>query len=160
MVGQGAYAAAGEVVELAERLGAGVTASLPGKPVLDEGLPFHTGVMGHLGTTASGHLLGGCDTLLLVGTNDPWTEFYPAPGQARAVQIDIDGRHLGNRYPVEVPLTGDAAGTLRALLPLLTARTDRAWRYEVESTVRSWHDLAAERAGTPAEPVNPERVVA
>ncbi len=159
MVGQGARAAQDEVVAVAERLGAGITTSLLGKPYVDESLPFATGVMGHLGTTASGHLLGGCDTLLLVGTNDPWTEFYPAPGQARAVQIDIDGRHLGNRYPVEAPLTGDAAGTLRALLPLLTERTDRTWRDEVESAVRSWHELSAERAGTPAEPVNPERVV-
>src|SRR4051794_41083154 len=159
MVGQGARAAQDEVVAVAERLGAGITTSLLGKPYVDESLPFATGVMGHLGTTASGQLLGGCDTLLLVGTNDPWTEFYPAPGQARAVQIDIDGRHLGNRYPVEAPLTGDAAGTLRALLPLLTERTDRTWRDEVESAVRSWHELSAERAGTPAEPVNPERVV-
>jgi pyruvate dehydrogenase (quinone) len=159
MVGQGARAAQDEVVAVAERLGAGITTSLLGKPFVDESLPVATGVMGHLGTSASGHLLGGCDTLLLVGTNDPWTEFYPAPGQARAVQIDIDGRHLGNRYPVEVPLTGDAAGTLQALLPLLTERTDRSWQDEVESAVRSWHDLAAERAGTPAEPVNPERVI-
>jgi pyruvate dehydrogenase (quinone) len=160
MVGQGARAAQDEVVAVAERLAAGITTSLLGKPFVDESLPFATGVMGHLGTSASGHLLGSCDTLLLVGTNDPWTEYYPAPGQARAVQIDVDGRHLGNRYPIEVPLPGDAAGTLRALLPLLTERTDRTWREEVESAVRSWHDLSAERARTPADPVNPERVVA
>ncbi|GAB3344682.1 thiamine pyrophosphate-requiring protein [Modestobacter lapidis] len=160
LVGQGARAAQEEVVAVAERLGAGVATSLLGKPYVDEALPFATGVMGHLGTSASGHLLGGCDTLLMVGTNDPWTEYYPAPGQARAVQIDIDGRHLGNRYPVEVPLPGDAAGTLRALLPLLTERADHAWRDDVESAVRSWHDLSAERARTPARPVNAELVVA
>ena len=160
MVGQGARAAQDEVVAVAERLGAGITTSLLGKPYVDESLPFATGVMGHLGTTASGHLLGSCDTLLLVGTNDPWTEFYPAPGQARAVQIDLDGRNLGNRYPIEVGLTGDAAGTLRALLPLLTERTDTRWRDEVTAAVRSWHELSAERAATPATPVNPERVVA
>jgi pyruvate dehydrogenase (quinone) len=96
----------------------------------------------------------------MVGTNDPWTEYYPPPGQARAVQIDLDGRHLGDRYPIEVPLPGDAAATLRALLPMLDEPADRSWREQVEGAVRSWRELAAERAATPAEPVNPERVVA
>src|SRR4051794_25382816 len=160
LVGQGARSAREEVVAVAERLGAGIATSLLGKPWVDESLPFAAGVMGHLGTTASGALLGGCDTLLIVGSNDPWTEYYPAPGQARAVQIDVDGRHLGNRYPVEVPLLGDAGETLRALLPLLEERSDRSWRTEVEDAVRSWRRLAAERAATPADPVNPERAVA
>ncbi|MGK5682116.1 thiamine pyrophosphate-requiring protein [Actinoplanes sp. URMC 104] len=159
MVGQGAYAAAAEVVELAERLGAGITASLLGKPVLDETLPFHTGVMGHLGSTASAQLMEECDTLLLVGTNDPWTEFYPRPGQARAVQIDIDGRQLGVRYPVEVPLVGDAAETVRALNALVKPSGDRGWRERVEGWVRRWHEIAAARADAPAEPLNPQHVV-
>ena len=159
MVGQGAYGAADEIVELAERLGAGVTASLLGKPVLDEGLPFHTGVMGHLGTTASEQLMRGCDTLLLIGTNDPWTEFYPVPGQARAVQIDIDGRQLGMRYPVEVPLLGDAAEAVRGLLAEVEARDDRAWRDRVETWVRRWDEISAARAAAPAEPINPQYAV-
>jgi pyruvate dehydrogenase (quinone) len=159
LVGQGAYGAAGDLVELADRLGAGVTASLLGKPVLDETLPFHTGVMGHLGTTASADLMSGCDTLLMIGTNDPWTEFYPAPGQARAVQIDIDGRRLGVRYPVEVPLLGDAAEAVRALLPLLKPRGDRSWRGRVEEQVRRWHAIAADRASAAAQPVNPQQVI-
>ncbi|GAA2881112.1 thiamine pyrophosphate-requiring protein [Actinoplanes cyaneus] len=159
MVGQGAYGAADEVVELAERLGAGITTSLLGKPVLDEDLPFHTGVMGHLGTTASAELMRDCDTLLLIGTNDPWTEFYPAPGQARAVQIDVDGRQLGVRYPVEVPLLGDAAETVRALLGMVATRRDRAWRDRVESSVRKWREIAQARAGAAAEPMNPQHVV-
>ncbi|MEV8508503.1 thiamine pyrophosphate-requiring protein [Actinoplanes sp. NPDC051475] len=159
MVGQGAYGAADEIVELADRLGAGITTSLLGKPVLDEGLPFHTGVMGHLGTTASAELMRGCDTLLLVGTNDPWTEFYPAPGQARAVQIDIDGRQLGVRYPVEVPLVGDAGETVRALLDMVPARDDRTWRDRVEGWVRRWDEISQARADAPAEPMNPQHVV-
>ncbi|RLK23874.1 pyruvate dehydrogenase (quinone) [Micromonospora sp. M71_S20] len=159
LVGQGARAAAGEVVDLAEALGAGVTASLLGKPVLDEALPFHTGVMGHLGSTASSMLMNECDTLLIVGSNDPWSEFYPAPGQARAVQIDIDGRRLGMRYPVEVPLLGDAAETIRALLPLLTRRSDRSWRQRVEGEVTRWRDIARQRATAPAEPLNPQYVL-
>jgi pyruvate dehydrogenase (quinone) len=159
LVGQGVRGAWDDVAAVAERLGAGVATSLLGKPHVDESLPYAAGVMGHLGTTASSHLLGGCDTLLMVGTNDPWTEFYPAPGQARAVQVDLDGRHLGNRYPVEVGLTGDAGETLRALLPLLDARTDTAWRRDVEAHVREWRDVAATRAATPARPLNPELVV-
>ncbi|MFC7533517.1 thiamine pyrophosphate-requiring protein [Actinoplanes sp. GCM10030250] len=157
MVGQGAYGA--DVLELADRLGAGITASLLGKPVLDENLPFHTGVMGHLGTTASAELMRECDTLLLLGTNDPWTEFYPAPGQARAVQIDIDGRQIGVRYPIEVPLVGDAGETVRALLALIKPSGDRAWRDRVEDSVRRWHRIAADRAAAPAEPMNPQHVV-
>ncbi|MFF5078402.1 thiamine pyrophosphate-requiring protein [Actinoplanes sp. NPDC000266] len=159
LVGQGAYGAADEIAELAERLGAGVAASLLGKPVLDENLPFHTGVMGHLGTTASTELMRACDTLLLIGTNDPWTEFYPAPGQARAVQIDIDGRRLGIRYPVEVPLLGDATATLRELLGLLKSAPRKEWRKKVEGWARRWHEIAGSRAAAPAEPLNPQHVI-
>lgn len=159
MVGQGAYGARAEIRELAERLGAGVTASLLGKPVLDEGLPYHTGVMGHLGTTASEQLMRHCDTLLLIGTNDPWTEFYPKPGQARAVQIDVDGRRLGIRYPVEVPLLGDAAETVRALLALLPERKPAPWADQVRTWVSDWHRIAGSRAAAGAEPVNPQHVV-
>jgi pyruvate dehydrogenase (quinone) len=158
-VGQGADGPGPEIVELAELLGAGVTASLLGKPVLDETLPFHTGVMGHLGTTASAELMRHCDTLLLIGTNDPWTEFYPAPGQARAVQIDFDGRRLGVRYPVEVPLLGDAAETVRALKQAVKPRDNRSWRDRVEQWVRTWHDIAAARADAPADPLNPQLVI-
>jgi len=160
LVGQGARTAREEVAAVAEKLGAGVATSLLGKPWVDESRPWAAGVMGHLGTTASAFVLGNCDTLLMVGTNDPWTEYYPPPGQARAVQIDLDGRRLGDRYPIEVALPGDAAATLRALLPMLDEPADRAWREQVESAVRSWRELAAERAATPAEPVNPERMVA
>jgi pyruvate dehydrogenase (quinone) len=159
LVGQGARHAAAEVVAVAERLGAGITTSLLGKPYLDESLPFVTGVMGHLGTTASAYLMGHCDTLLIVGSNDPWTEYYPPPGQARAVQIDVDGRHVGNRYPIEVGLVGDAAETLEALLHLLPDRDDASWRDEVEERVGAWHALAEERAQLPAQPVNPELVI-
>src|SRR3954451_7997971 len=160
LVGQGPRDAERQARTVAERRGAGVPPSLLGKPWWDETLPYSCGVMGHLGTTAAAQLMLGCDTLLIVGSNDPWTEYYPTPGQARAVQIDLDGRHLGNRYPVEVALPGDAAETLRALLPLLDERADREWREQVEAAVRSGHDLSAERAATPADPVNPERVVA
>jgi pyruvate dehydrogenase (quinone) len=157
LVGQGARRARAQVEAVADRLGAGVTTSLLGKPWVDERRPTSAGVMGHLGTSASAHVLGGCDTLLIVGSNDPWTEFYPPPGQARAVQIDLDTRNLGNRYPVEVGLPGDAAETLDALLPLLEPRD--GWRADVERAVQRWRTLAEQRAALPARPLNPELVV-
>jgi pyruvate dehydrogenase (quinone) len=159
LVGQGARHAGPEVVAIAEQLGAGIATSLLGKPYVDETLPFAVGTMGHLGTTASAHLLGNCDALLIVGSNDPWTEFYPPPGAARAVQIDIDERKIGNRYPVEVGLAGDAAAALQALSSRLTARPRGKWRDDVEQEVVRWRALAEERAAVPASPVNPERVV-
>lgn len=164
-VGQGARKAQDEVVQLAEKLNAGVTTSLLGKPYVDETLPFAVGTMGHLGTTASAYLLENCDTLLIIGSNDPWTEFYPKPGQARAVQIDIDGRKIANRYPVELGLVGDAAETLQQLSVRLDAKqqekeSQRAqWRSDVETQVSAWRHLSEERANLPAEPVNPELVV-
>jgi pyruvate dehydrogenase (quinone) len=159
LVGQGAVGAADEIVALADRLDAGVTASLLGKPVLDERLPFHTGVMGHLGTPASAQLLGGCDTLLLIGTNTPWTEFYPPPGQASVVQIDIDGRKTASRYPVDMPLIGDATETLRALLPRVPQRANRDWRDLVELSVDRWRMESVERARNAAQPINPQLVL-
>lgn len=159
LVGQGARNAAPEVVALADRLGAGVAVSLLGKAVLDERLPFHTGVLGEVGTSAAAELMGGCDTLLLVGTNDPWTGYYPLPGQARTVQIDIDGRRVGSRYPVDVPLVGDAAETLRALLTRVPERPNASWRATVEGSVGRWRGEAAGRAHVPAEPLNPQLVL-
>jgi pyruvate dehydrogenase (quinone) len=167
LVGQGAKNAQAEVVALAEQLNAGITTSLLGKPYLDESLPFAAGTMGHLGSTASAHLMGNCDTLLIIGSNDPWTEFYPKPGAARAVQVDIDGRKVGNRYPVEVGLVGDAAETLGRLAELLNGEQPggerqaarKQWRAEVEEQVANWRSLSEERSRVPASPVNPELVV-
>ncbi|MCC3282827.1 MULTISPECIES: thiamine pyrophosphate-requiring protein [Arthrobacter] len=159
LVGQGAREAWPQVKALAEKIGAGITTSLMGKPYVDESHPLAAGVMGHLGTSASGVVMGECDTLLIVGSNDPWTEFYPPPGAARAVQIDIDAAAIGNRYPVEAAVTGEAAASLESLLPLVEPRPESAWRTRVEGAVQDWHRLAAERAGTPARPVNPELAV-
>jgi pyruvate dehydrogenase (quinone) len=159
LVGQGAREAGEHVRAVADRLHAGVTTSLLGKPWWDETLPTSCGVMGHLGTTASAWLMHNCETLLMIGTNDPWTEFYPAPGQARAVQIDLDGRHLGNRYPVEVGLVGDAAETLGALLPLLEEKSDSSWRTQVVDEVARWHRIAEARAGADTVRLSPEHVV-
>ena len=159
LVGQGARHAEEQVAAVADRLGAALATSLLGKPFVEASSATAVGTMGHLGSTASGFAMGRCDTLLIVGSNDPWTEFYPPPGQARAVQIDIDGRFIGNRYPVEVGLVGDAAGTLDALLELLDGEADPAWRGEVEAEVSRWREISARRAAIPAEPINPEAVL-
>jgi pyruvate dehydrogenase (quinone) len=156
VAGQGAAAAAPELTAIAGRLGAGVAKALLGKAVLSDDLPFVTGAVGHLGTTASEFLMSGCDTLLMVGTNEPYTEFLPKPGQARAVQIDIDGRNLGSRYPTEVNLAGDATETLRGLLPRLEQRDRSAWRTQVENAVADWWKIAERRAQRAADPVNPQ----
>lgn len=157
LVGQGARDAQEEVAAVAEKLGAAVVTSLLGKPYVDEAAPWAAGTMGHLGTSASGWAMANCDTLLIVGSSDPWTEFYPPPGAARAVQIDSDPKAIGNRYPVEVALTGDARECLRTLLPLLEERI--GWRGDVERHVDAWRGLTEARALTPADPVNPERAV-
>ncbi|MCX5064701.1 thiamine pyrophosphate-binding protein [Micromonospora lupini] len=159
LVGHGGRGAAAEIIELADRLGAGVATSLLGKPVLDERLSFHAGVLGEVGTPAAAELMGGCDTLLLVGTNDPWTDYFPMPDQARTVQIDIDGTRIGSRYPADVPLVGDAAETLRALLARVPSRPHQQWRDTVESAVDRWRATAADRAAAPAEPINPQLVL-
>jgi len=99
-----------------------------------------------------------CDTLLMIGSNFPYSEFLPKPGQARGVQIDIDGRLLSIRYPMEVNLVGDSRETLRALMPLLARKTDRSWRERIEKNVEAWWQLVEARAMTEADPINPQRV--
>ncbi|MGO1543768.1 MAG: thiamine pyrophosphate-requiring protein [Gulosibacter sp.] len=159
LAGQGMKHAQTELIALAEHLGAGITMSLLGKPYVDESHPLVAGTMGHLGTTASAHVLQECDTLLIVGSNDPWSEYYPAPGQARAVQIDIDPAVLGNRYPVEVGVVGDSAPTLDALRQLVDARPDSAWQAEVQGAIETWHAISRARSEVTARPLNPELVV-
>ena len=146
LAGRGVRGAEDAVLRLADRLGAGVATSLLGKPYVDESHPLAAGTMGHLGTTASAGVLQGCDTLLIIGSNDPWTEFYPPPGQARAVQIDTDPAVIANRYPVEVGLAGDSGTAIDALMSRLRPRGRTPWREEVERLVRSWRDVARERA--------------
>ncbi|WP_214405596.1 thiamine pyrophosphate-requiring protein [Pseudonocardia lacus] len=159
LVGQGARGAATEVERVADVLGAGVAKALLGKDVLSDELPFVTGSIGLLGTRPSYELMEGCDTLLIVGSNFPYSQFLPEFGRARAVQIDLDGALIGMRYPTEVNLVGDARATLRALLPLLSGPTDRAWREKIESSVASWWGTLERQAMLDAKPVNPMRIV-
>lgn len=159
LIGAGARGAAAEVTQAAELLGAGVAKALLGKDVLPDDLPYVTGAIGLLGTKPSYDLMTGCDTLLMIGTGFPWAEFLPKDGQARAVQIDIAPKMLGLRYPVEVNLHGDAAETLRALLPLLHRKTDRSWQDGIAAQMSEWWATLEKRALAEADPVNPQRVV-
>jgi len=159
LVGQGARGARDEVLEVADLLGAGIAKALLGKDVLPDDLPFVTGSIGLLGTRASYELMQGCDTLLTVGSSFPYTQFLPELDQARAVQIDIDGGLVGLRYPYEVNLVGDAATTLRALLPVLTRKPERSWRERVEKSVAHWWGVIERQSLTDADPVNPMRLV-
>jgi len=158
LVGAGALGAGDQVMEVADLLGAGVAKALLGKAVLPDDLPYVTGSIGLLGTKPSWDLMMNCDTLLMVGTNFPYSEFLPKEGQARGIQIDIDGRLLGMRFPTELNLVGDAAETLRVLIPYLERKTDRSWRDQIEKNVDEWWSVLEARAMNAANPINPQRV--
>ncbi len=158
LVGAGALGATDEVIAVADRLQAGAAKALLGKAALPDDLPWVTGTIGLLGSQPSSDMMDDCDTLLMIGTGFPWSEFLPKTGRARAVQIDIDPTMLGIRYPTEVNLHGDSAETLQALLPLLTPNERGPWREGIEASMTKWWALMAERALRPANPVNPQRV--
>jgi pyruvate dehydrogenase (quinone) len=159
LIGQGAAGAADELLEVAELLGAGVAKALLGKAVLPDDLPFVTGPIGLLGSTASYELMKDCDTLLLVGTSFPYSEWLPKEGQARCVEIELDASRIGIRYPVDVPLVGDAKETLRELIPRLRRKEDRSWRERIEAQVDEWWRVLDALAHMDADPMNPQRVV-
>jgi pyruvate dehydrogenase (quinone) len=158
LVGQGARGAGPEVIETAELLGAGVAKALLGKDVLPDDLPFVTGPIGLLGSRPSYDLMMECDTLLMIGSSFPYSEFMPRPGQARGVQIDLDARMIGLRYPMEVNLVGDSRTTLRRLRPLLQRKADRSWQELAREGMRKWWALLEARAMDPGDPINPQRV--
>ncbi|HLG82604.1 MAG TPA: thiamine pyrophosphate-requiring protein [Bradyrhizobium sp.] len=158
LVGAGAMGATDEVIAVADRLSAGCAKALLGKSVLPDDLPWVTGSIGLLGTEPSWKLMTECDTLLMVGSGFPYSEFLPKEGKARGVQIDIEAGMLSIRFPMEVGLVGDAADTLRALLPRLQPKTDRSWRDGIEAGMREWWKTLEGRAKQPANPVNPQRV--
>jgi pyruvate dehydrogenase (quinone) len=158
LVGAGALQATDEVIAVADRLNAGAAKALLGKAVLPDDLPWVTGSIGMLGTEPSYKMMMECDTLLMIGSGFPYSEFLPIEGKARGVQIDIAPDMLSLRYPMEVNLVGDATETLRALLPLLKQKTETAWRKTIEKNVKEWWDTLKERAMLSAHPINPQRV--
>lgn len=160
LVGCGAKGAVKEVTEIADLLGAGVAKPLLGKDVLSDELPWVTGSIGLLGTRPSYELMRDCDTLLTVGSSFPYTQFLPRFGDARGVQIDIDPALIGMRYPNEVNLVGDAAATLRELIPLIQRKSDRSWREKIEKNVQRWWETMEMEANVSADPINPMRLFA
>ncbi len=158
LVGAGAFRAEDEVMQVAELLGAGVAKALLGKAVLPDDLPYVTGSIGLLGTKPSWDLMMDCDTLLMIGSSFPYSEFLPKEGQARGVQIDIDGKMLGIRYPMEKNLQGDSKETLKLLIPLLQKKEDRSWRKEIEENITEWWKVIEARAMNSADPINPQRI--
>ncbi len=158
LVGAGALHATDEVIAVANKLNAGVAKALLGKAALPDDIPWVTGSIGLLGTKPSWDMMMGCDTLLMIGSGFPYSEFLPKEGQARGVQIDIKPDMLSLRYPMEVNLVGDSAETLRALLPLLEQKADMSWRKEIEANVAEWWKTLEDRALAGANPVNPQRV--
>jgi pyruvate dehydrogenase (quinone) len=158
LVGAGALHATDEIIEVAELLNAGVAKALLGKAAVPDDLPYVTGSIGLLGTKPSWDMMTECDTLLMVGSSFPYSEFLPKEGQARGVQIDIDGRMLNLRYPMEVGLIGDSRATLRQLIPLLKQKQERGWRDDIEKNVGRWWKVLEARAMADAKPINPQRV--
>ncbi|MGK7370847.1 MAG: thiamine pyrophosphate-requiring protein [Candidatus Halalkalibacterium sp. M3_1C_030] len=158
LVGAGALDASEEVKEVAELLGAGVAKALLGKAVLPDHLPYVTGSIGLLGTEPSWVMMSECDTLLMIGSSFPYSEFLPEEGQARGVQIDLKSRMLNLRYPMEVALTGDSKESLKALIPFLKRKEDRSWREKIEKEIQNWWKVLEERAMKDANPINPQRV--
>jgi pyruvate dehydrogenase (quinone) len=159
LAGAGAMGATDELIEVADLLGAGLCKALLGKAAVPDDLPFVTGSVGWLGTQASYAMMRECDTLLMVGSSFPYTEFLPREEQARGVQIDIQPRNLNLRFPFEVGLAGDSAETLRALIPLLRRKADRGWRAKIEENTAAWWREVERRAHIEAPPINPQLVI-
>jgi pyruvate dehydrogenase (quinone) len=159
LAGQGALSARDEVTQLADILGAPVAKALLGKAVLPDDSPFTTGGIGDLGTAPSSWAMQSCDTALILGSTMPWEEYYPKPGQARGVQVDLKPDRLGLRYPVEIGLTGDVKATLQGLLPLLTRKTDRGFLQEAQRRMKDWNQLLEKVVTTARSPLRPQMVV-
>jgi pyruvate dehydrogenase (quinone) len=159
LVGQGALNAREEVTEVADLLGAPVAKALLGKAVLADTSPFTTGGIGHLGTAPSSWAMKNCDAVFIIGSTMPWFEYYPKPGQARGVQIDMKPDRIGLRYPVEIGLVGDAKATLAALIPMLQRQSDRSFLQEAQGRMKDWNRLLGEIEATSRSPLRPQMVI-
>jgi pyruvate dehydrogenase (quinone)/pyruvate decarboxylase len=159
LAGQGALAAREEVTQVADMLGAPVAKALLGKAVLPDDSPLTTGGIGDLGTAPSTWAMHNCDTVLILGSTMPWEEYYPKPGQARGVQVDIKPDRLGLRYPVEVGLTGDVKATLQGLLPLLQRKAERGFLEEAQRRMTDWNSLLDKVEATARSPLRPQMVI-
>jgi pyruvate dehydrogenase (quinone) len=159
LVGHGSNGATQEVLDAAKLCGAGIVTALRAKQVIPSDVPFHTQQLGLLGTRASAHQMAGCDTLVLLGTNYPYSQFLPESGQARAVQVDLKPEQMGLRYPTELNIWGDVKQTLLALIPHLERKTDLSWQEKVAKDMVEWeNEMQAQAMAGYSDGVNPRRV--
>lgn len=158
LVGRGALGCAKEITELADLIGAPVIKALLGKAALPDDSPFTTGGIGLLGTAPSQDAMQECDTLLIVGSSFPYLDFYPKPGKARCVQIDLDGTRIGLRYPAEVGLVGGSQAVLKELIPLLKRKENRDFLEKAQKRMQKWRELMNERGTRTDMPMKPQVV--
>jgi len=158
LAGRGALGASVELEDVAQRLKAPIVKALLGKAAVPDSSPYTTGGIGLLGTKPSQEALEACDTLLMVGTSFPYIEYYPKPGQARAVQIELDPQRIGLRYPVEVGLVGDSQRSLRALLPLLKGNANDSFLEQARAGMQEWWKLIEEQGTRRDKPMKPQVV--
>jgi len=158
LAGQGALNATDELEQLAELLGAPIVKALLGKAAVPDDSPYTTGGIGLVGTKPSLEALEDCDTLFIIGSSFPYIEFYPKPGQARGVQLDLDPTRIGLRYPVEVGLVGDSQRTLQAFLPLLNRKEDQSFLEKAQEGMKDWWKLMEERGTREDSPMKPQVV--
>jgi pyruvate dehydrogenase (quinone) len=123
LCGAGCAEAHDEVVALAERLKAPVVHALRGKEYVEHDNPYDVGMTGFIGFASGYKAMKSCDTLVMLGTDFPYRQFFPE--QAKVVQIDLRAESLGNRCPLELGLVGDVKLTLDSLMPRLDDKTDR-----------------------------------
>ena len=158
LAGRGCLGARDEILELADRVGAPIIKPLLGKAVVPDDSPFTTGGIGLLGTAASQDVLEECDTLLIAGSGFPYMEFYPKPGQAKGVQIDIDPARIGLRFAVDVGLVGDCRTVLRGLVPLIERKRNRHFLKSAQDKMKDWRGLMKERGTRKDMPMKPQVV--
>ncbi len=158
LAGRGAIGARLELAEIAQRLNAVVAKPLLGKASFPDEHPNCVGGVGLLGTKPAQEALEDCDTLLIAGSSFPYIEFYPKPGSVRCVQIELDPKRIGLRYPVDVGLVGDTAKVLRALLPSLQENRDTKFLKTAQSSMKEWRELLEERGTRSEKPMKPQVV--
>ena len=158
LAGRGSIGATEELIAIAERLQAPIGKPLLGKQAVPDQSPYTTGGVGLLGTKPSQEALEGCDTLLIVGSTFPYVEFYPEPGKAKAVQIELDPKRVGMRYPVDVGLVGDSKRVLSELLPLIKRNDNGKFLKAAQDSMKDWRELMTERATRTDKPMKPQVV--
>ncbi|MCZ7572431.1 MAG: thiamine pyrophosphate-binding protein [Ardenticatenaceae bacterium] len=158
LAGRGCLNARDEVLELAEKVGGVIVKPLLGKAVVPDDSSYTTGGIGLLGTGASQEAMEECDTLIIAGSSFPYMDFYPKPGQAKAIQVDIDPARIGLRYPTDVGLVGDCQAVLRALLPMIKRHKERGFLEKAQKNMQAWRGLLKERGTRSDKPMKPQVV--